>query len=182
MTWGNRPLEAIDRYSELCKLKLKYIDFPQEFNGCADGMCNDLKHRLIIDSFYKNIVNSLCEASRESYSKKKLGKGKCVMGWNKHVAQAHKQARIDYEIYVLHGKPSNGFYYKKMSISRKFFKSRLKFCVNNQEQLKMDKLTSQHSNKDFNDFWKSTKKLDGGTTLPANVEGVSSPKRNSKCV
>lgn len=175
--WGSRGPEVVSRYREMCSERLKHLDFPPEFRKCADGLCNDPAHTSIIDSFYGKIVSALSQSSIDSVGgdRKPIYKGKCVMGWNKHVSSAHRQARLDYEMYILYGKPSSGPVFDRMTLSRKIFKSRLKFCQNNQDQLKMDQLASEHSSKNFKNFWKGTKKLNGSVSLPACVSGASEP-------
>lgn len=60
-----------------------------------------------------------------------------------------------------------------MSLSRRIFKSRLKFCQRNQEQIQLDIIATQHSTRQFGKFWKSTKKLSGRADLPVSVDGSS---------
>lgn len=128
--WGVRTLEQIDRYSDLCNKYLKAIELPQEFQCCLDNMCNNISHRSVIDRLYYDIINALSKASVESSVDKSH---KNILGWNKHVSSSHKQARLDFLTFVSHGKPKSGPIYEKMCSSRKNFKSRLKFCQNNQE-------------------------------------------------
>lgn len=62
-----------------------------------------------------------------------------------------------------------------MSETRKVFKSRLKWCQNNQEQLKMNILAKHRTNKNFCKFWKATGKHDIRPGLPATVGGECEP-------
>ena len=61
-------------------------------------------------------------------------------------------------------------------ISRKIFKSRLKFCQNHQDQLKSDILASHIAGKNFRAFWKGTKRMNGKVSLPVSVGGCSEPR------
>lgn len=144
-------------------------------------MCQNKQHRVTIDNLYQKIIDILQTASVECHcchkcQSKSKPKNQIVYGWNNHVRDAHKQARLDYKMYLLNGKPSNGPILNKMLESRKFFKSRLKYCQNNQEQIRMDSLASKHRSHKFKKFWKDTKSLNGKTGLPVSVEGVSDPK------
>ncbi|KAG7306786.1 hypothetical protein JYU34_008224 [Plutella xylostella] len=60
-----------------------------------------------------------------------------------------------------------------MQASRRLFKSRLRWCQNNREQIKMDILASLHSTNDFRGFWKATNKLNSKPGLPVSVNGIS---------
>ncbi|CAF4958321.1 unnamed protein product [Pieris macdunnoughi] len=67
--------------------------------------------------------------------------------------------------------------YEQMCLSRKVFKSRLKWAQNNQEQIKMDLIAEQRANKNFVQFWKSTGKLNLRPSIPASVGGESDPEK-----
>ncbi|XP_013197335.1 uncharacterized protein LOC106140306 [Amyelois transitella] len=177
VVWGNRNEQQIRMYSNICNGKLKCIDFPSEFNSCCDTRCADLQHREVIDRFYDNIVSSLSQAAIESFLIKKGGRGGYIVGWNKHVKDAHREARLRFSEWVLHGKPSSGVFYNAMAESRILFKSKLKFCQNNQEQIQMDILASHHKSKKFGNFWKHTNKLNHRQGLPASIQGVVDPKQ-----
>ncbi|RVE53771.1 hypothetical protein evm_001663 [Chilo suppressalis] len=75
-----------------------------------------------------------------------------------------------------HGCSRTGPVYNEMIESRINFKSRLKWCQNHSEQLKMDMLSSKHSKHDFRKFWKATKSLNGKHSLPVSVDGVNDIK------
>ncbi|XP_047992679.1 uncharacterized protein LOC125231282 [Leguminivora glycinivorella] len=62
-----------------------------------------------------------------------------------------------------------------MCSSRKLFKDKLKWCQDNQTQIKMDILATHHQAKNFAKFWKSTNKLNPKTGVPAAVDGHCEP-------
>jgi hypothetical protein len=178
IVWGVRSAEEIENYASTCNNKLKLIDFPSEFQLCADKLCCDINHRIIIDRYYKAIIEALSGSAVDSCTNRlpqNIKRNRCLRGWNRHVAEAHKQARIDFSTYVWYGRPQCGPIYEAMYHSRKIFKSRLRFCQVNQEQISMDVLSSQHKSKQFSKFWKSTKKLNGKVSMPASVDGISDP-------
>lgn len=74
------------------------------------------------------------------------------------------------------GRPRSGIVYQEMSESRRNFKSRLKWCQNQQEQIKMDSLADKHSKGNFRGFWKETGKVNVRPGLPVSVDGVTDPK------
>ena len=106
--WGDRQIDETEKYTDICNDKLKHLHFPSELCVCADSMCNNINHRPIIDNLYNDVINILCKASVQSKTVKKCKKGKSVVGWNKHVRDAHRQARQAYQSYVIHGKPDSG--------------------------------------------------------------------------
>lgn len=93
----------------------------------------------------------------------------------RHVQEAHKRARLCFQQWCLFDKPMSGPLYEEMCSSRKTFKSKLKFCQNHKDQVKMDIIASHHKSKNFDQFWKATNKLNPKMSLPASVENVSEP-------
>ncbi|CAG9116260.1 unnamed protein product [Plutella xylostella] len=55
--------------------------------------------------------------------------------------------------------------------NRKKFEAKLKWCQNNQDQIKMDIIASHHQAKNFGKFWKETNKLNPRVGLPVTVDG-----------
>jgi hypothetical protein len=101
---------------------------------------------------------------------------KKIIGWNKHVGEAHREARVCFQNWVLFGKPTTGHIFNLMCHSRKVFKSRLRWVQNHQDQVKMDILASHHRKNDFRNFWKCTKKMETKTSLSVNINGTFDAK------
>ncbi|XP_063540052.1 uncharacterized protein LOC134749077 [Cydia strobilella] len=59
-----------------------------------------------------------------------------------------------------------------MCLSRRVFKSKLKWCQDRQEQIKRDILAMNHAAKDFKGFWKNTKVLIVAPGVPVSIGGV----------
>lgn len=174
--WGERKTEQIALYNQLCNEQLKLIDFPSKLSGCCDFSCDDVEHTVIIDKMYDEIVDILTRAAEDSYCySNKLRKKKPVVGWNRHVSDAHREARSKFQLWMWCGKPRSGRVWSEMQESRKIFKSRLKWCQNNSDQLKMDILATQHAKHDFRSFWKSTQKVNSRPGLPVSVGGITDP-------
>lgn len=174
--WKDRKPEQIFKYNALCCERLGAITCPPALNACSDTYCANSDHRLLIDQLYCDITHTLIDASVATSESPAEARKKRVVGWNKHVSQAHREARLKFQMWTLNGKPRAGFLYDEMYSSRKLFKSRLKWCQQHQEQIKMDIIASYHTKKDFRQFWKKTKVLNGQPRLPVSVEGMSSPK------
>lgn len=62
-------------------------------------------------------------------------------------------------------------------VLEKFLKQKLKWCQNKQQQIKLDRIASLHSDKNFSSFWKNTKKLNPRTALPVSVGGENRPSQ-----
>jgi exonuclease III len=174
--WGERTPEQVNIYTNECNKRLRDIDFPHEFRSCCEKVCQNSSHRGVIDRFYQNIVDALTESSRVG-SRSVKTKYKVIVGWNKHVAEAHRRARQKFLWWNWYGRPTSGPIYREMCESRKIFKSRLKWCQNHKDQIKMNILASHHAKNDFRSFWKQTNKLQSKPSLPVGVCGVREPDR-----
>ncbi|XP_063385061.1 uncharacterized protein LOC134671173 [Cydia fagiglandana] len=173
--WGDRTKEQIAVYTQECDNRLRNIHFPSDFIDCGDKCCSDSSHEVILDNLYRDIVSALSQSaivSKGNVGIKKKNKNR-IVGWNRHVKDAHWRARQAFLVWVCSGKPIVGTEYNNMCESRRIFKSRLKWCQDHQNQIQMDIIASQHSKKDFKAFWKSTSKLNVRSGPPASVEGVT---------
>lgn len=74
------------------------------------------------------------------------------------------------------GRPSTGPVYAQMSLDRKTFKNKLKWCQKNEEKIKLDILATHRSEKNFGKFWKTVKKFNYRNKLPVSVEGLQDGK------
>ncbi|KAJ8736642.1 hypothetical protein PYW08_007298 [Mythimna loreyi] len=169
--WGNRDSKQIDQYHKSCNEKLRDLDFPFELSHCCDAMCDKVEHRSVIDKMYSDIIHILCKAAVDSFDCKYRSHKKCVVGWNRHVYPAHREARVQFQLWCSLGRPRSGPVYDKMTETRRIFKSKLKWCQNNAEQVKMDVLAIQHTKKNFKSFWKETSKLNPRPYTPLSVDG-----------
>lgn len=176
VVWGERKPDQVDLYTKYCNEGLRLIDFPDEFRNCCDNTCSNIKHHRRIDQLYSDIVNVLSQAAIDSGVLKHCNRRRPVLGWNKHVSEFYKEAKIKFHQWMSYGRPRSGHVYEEMKNSRSVFKSRLKWCQNHAEQLKMDALASHHSKNDFRNFWKSTNKLNAKAGRPVSVHGLSDGK------
>ncbi|KAL0810124.1 hypothetical protein ABMA28_010924 [Loxostege sticticalis] len=170
--WGSRNQSQIDKYFEICNDKLRCMDFPEEFRSCANRHCSSLEHKLIIDKMYNSIVCTLREAAIVTHEHREC-RNKYVVGWNKYVKPFHSDARTCFRMWVLYGKPKIGIYYEKMKETRKLFKSKIKWCQDNEQKIKMQILATHIKTKDFSKFWKQTNKFNPRPSVPASVDGES---------
>ncbi|XP_046976555.1 uncharacterized protein LOC124542674 [Vanessa cardui] len=171
--WGNKNPEQIQLYTMLCHERLSNLELPDD-SFCGNYICKNTNHKILIDNLYSDVINILSMAASESCSVKGAVERRPVVGWNRYVRDAHREARSAFLMWSWYGKPVEGHVYNKMKETRSIFKSRLKWCQNHSEQIKMDILASHHSKHDFNNFWKATNKINNGRPgLPVSVDGIS---------
>jgi exonuclease III len=171
IVWGERTTEQVDCYRGECDRLLRSIDFPVELRNCADHSCNESSHKQVIDKLYADIVEPLRSAASVGRGSGDRRSKHRIIGWNKHVREAHRKARDRFLSWTMYGRPDSGRLFREMYESRKVFKSRLKWCQDNQNQIQMDIIASHHTKKDFRAFWKGTNKLRPRPGFPVSVNG-----------
>lgn len=68
------------------------------------------------------MVTTLNQAADYGHSAQKRRKVKHVVGWNKHVRLTHAAARLTFQTWILHRKPTSGTSFNNMCETRYFFK------------------------------------------------------------
>ncbi|XP_022837226.1 uncharacterized protein LOC111364552 [Spodoptera litura] len=172
--WGERTPDQMRCYHDICQSELKYIDFPSQLSQCCDELCSISEHRRLLRDMYVRLVTILTEAAVATHSRaRRRRRGGDIAGWNMHVKDYYKDARLKFCAWADEGKKRYGERYEEMCESRKAFKKKLKWCQDRQEQIKMDNLASHHAKKDFKQFWKQTSKLSCRPGLPVSIDGIN---------
>ena len=119
---------------------------------CNNPNCNSASHKSDIDCLFKKICDSLEIASKHYTPSNKFDfyKEHIVPGFNEHVKELHTIARHDYIAWRNAGKPRFEEICLSMNQSRLRFKSALKFCQHNVNQMKTDELARFMMNNDMN--------------------------------
>ena len=127
---------------------------------CNNPDCNLTSHKSDIGCLYKKICDSLENASKHCIPSNKIDyyKEHIVPGFNEHVKELHTIARHEYTAWRSAGKPRFGGICLSMNQSRLRFKSALKFCQHNENQMRADALARSMMNNDMTEFWKYVKK------------------------
>lgn len=182
IVWNNKSLDQINEYGRLCFEQFAMMcDLSSPcLCDCNTVICsctNDHKN-LFIDSFYNKIVTILQEASiATTRSPTAPSRHRQVTGWNYHVKSAYQTARQKHQWWVACGRPMGGDLYRGMIESRRNFKNKLKWCLNNENSIKMNVLAINRANKNFSKFWKATKALNYKDVLPVAVNDERDPGR-----
>lgn len=171
--WGKRDSEQIHLYTDYCNNKLMLLNCPYELIDCCNKLCDNSEHKKAIKNMYDNIVGILRDAAIYCYKSAPCKNKRSITGWNKHVAPLHARARYCFQSWIRAGRPTHGAIYEDMRDSRRAFKIKLKWCQDNEEQIKMDILATSYKNKHFGKFWQQTNRLNARPSLPADVGGIS---------
>ncbi|KAJ0169527.1 hypothetical protein K1T71_014712 [Dendrolimus kikuchii] len=169
--WGQRDFCQSERYRTHC------IDSFSSLRQSSLGLSDCEKDKALIDNRYNCIIKILQKAAiKTCYTRHGAQKKfKPILGWNHHVKDSHQRARLHFNNWVMCGCPKSGDIYNQMVMSRKQFKSKLRWCQKNQENIKLNILALHQSNKDFIKFWNATKRLNYKTSKPVSIEGIGDP-------
>ena len=104
-------------------------------------------------------------------------KYKTIPGWNDHLKELHTIARKYFLQWRLNGKPLNGSLLDNMKNSRNSFRSALKHCRNNEDEIKNKKMVNSLVGKKYKDFWRDVHTNKNGNVLKQVViDNESSPQ------
>ena len=126
---------------------------------CIDSNCR-FQHDSDLDTFYKNLIEAFMCASSFA-QKKSVKKFQPIPGWNDFCRDKFKIARESFLKWVVEGKPREGPSYNEMNETRKSFRYSLKYCKYNEEQIKIQKLTSDVLKNRPKMFWQEVKSRTG---------------------
>ena len=127
--------------------------------------CSD--HLKQIDDLYSQLWSVLKHASNDNIPATKMytHHDYIVPGFNEFANQLHSEARTDYLLWKVWGKPRAGLLYLNMCQSRIRFKRTLRECRQNEEIIRANAHANSRLKKDMTSFWKGIKK-DNNTRAP----------------
>lgn len=174
--WGERDPDQIKIFGKYCYENLNNCDNFKFICNCDNILsCPHLNDYFkYIDSYYNHIVKVIQEAAIKSARPKRKNCRK-VIGWNYHVKDSHRAARLYFSCWVMAGKPPKGEIFNKMRNSRSEFKNKVKWCQKNEEMIKINILATHRRSNNFSKFWNATKKLNYKQNLPVSMDGVQKP-------
>ena len=135
---------------------------------CCVQNCSSTDHRTDVSNYYESICESIRSAMIRFIPSKKVNVGNYSMaGGNDLVADKHEAARQAFREWVSAGKPRTGYICELMKRARAHFKLAMRFCKNNDEQLRNDAMAKNYLTNQSK-FWK-------------NVKNVSNNSITNKC-
>ena len=121
--------------------------------SCSDINCKDGDHLKEIDLVFSSLKNILLN-STEQFKCEHNRKFKIVPGWNDEVKHLHSKARETFLLWKVCGRPVSGDLCESMRTARAEFKCALKYCKDNEELIRKEKLLRSLNDKDYKRFWK----------------------------
>ena len=124
-----------------------------EVLNCQVIGCKNRDHRKRLDKIFFLLKRVLTESTSD-FRFTRNRKYKTIPGWNDHVKELYSIARKHFMQWRSNGKPLNGPALDDMKYSRICFRSALKNCKTNEEEIKNKKMVENLLNKNYRDFWR----------------------------
>ena len=145
-------------HTDICAYQaniLHGLDFINlECINCCIYMCTDNAHRVGMRNTYLALIDLMLSSSEKfMISRSSPKKFTPVPGWNSRCKGSHYEARKCFLDWKNQGRPRSGPYYDDMKESRTIFRRDLKFCKENDENLRNDKIMESLKSKDMGKFW-----------------------------
>ena len=143
----------------------------------ANGRCDNCNHHQIITDYYNEVLCCV-ETAVNTYVPSKQSTVENVYnvpGGNDYVREKHSEARSAYLDWIIDGRRRYGCLFKRMQRTRATFKLALRYCRQNEQQVRADACAVNLCNKDPIKFWQSVKKINNSkaTKYVSTVGGVS---------
>lgn len=146
---------------------------------CTEVLCN-IDHRSDIDSYYRTLLSSMLKFTNE-FMNVKSRKFKPVPGWNEYCKLKYTAARDAFVMWKDSGKLRTGILFDNMLLTRKQFKCSLKYCRDNEQNIRDKKLASAMTSNNMYEFWKEVKRRRNKTNVHVNsVDGLKSDENISR--
>lgn len=181
--WQKASDNDIQRYCEMTKHHLGFIDIPVTTLTCQDIHCNVAAHKQDIDTFYNDICHALlrCGDCCIGKSKSRQSDIKIIPGWNDQVKDLHSEARDAYILWRDLGKPRSGPACQLMRRTRLVFKYALRHCKRQEESARADAMAKDLHNNKAKSFWSKVAKVQNNELpLPTEVNKCNGEDEISK--
>ena len=143
---------TLSRYTTYVDQLLQNVMLPRELLEClaAGGKCDQCNHHQIITYYYNQFLWCVKCAVDAYVPCKRVSADTTynVPGWNDYVHDKHYEAHNAYLDWLRDAKPHYGLLFYRMQRTRASFKLALRYCRQNEQQLRADRCASNLSNKD----------------------------------
>ena len=141
--------------------------------SCYDVNCKNDNHNNELTNLF-NVLKNILIQSTDNFKFVKVNNFKVIPGWNDYVKQFYNVARECFLLWKDEGRPLQGILLENMKASRAIFRNALKFCRDNDRDIRNSKLLENLKNKNFSVFWSEVAKVDKhNIPQPTEIDGLS---------
>ena len=154
MSVGDR--ETIKQFIDCEIMRKKVLD--NHSLSCFNLNCSNKNHRSEMLHIFESIKCILLEAT-EKFKFINEKKFKIIPGWNDHVKHLHLIARESFLLWKENGKPPQGRLLEDMKKTRANFRAALKYCKDNEREIRSKKLLNNLRLKNHKGFWRDVAEI-----------------------
>ena len=166
--WENATKENIENYKKQLRYFLNQYHIPLCIVNCDNLFCNDHNDIIIekVDELLE--IMTIC-AEITIPSKIVTSEPKGIPGWNEFVKPYKNKSIFCNELWVSAGKPSSGQLFDDRKFARYKYHWAIKQVKKNKDRIILNKTAQQLTQKSFNDFYKTIKKLKGNNRMQVTI-------------
>ena len=181
--WRKATLQDKFEYKQVLDNSLSNLVIPQECLECRDVKCKDENHRIALDDYILEILDSIEESTKQkipysnasSESASKASRRKIIPGWTELVQPHKDEANFWYATWRSAGKPRHGNLYDNMRFYRNRFRYAKRRCENAAAAVSRDRFIESCLLGD-KDLFKELKKFKGTQQkIVSRMDGKTDP-------
>ena len=154
--WDKASQNDISLYGDYLDYSVSNLHFSSLY--CSDVNCTSEDHKRELGLIYQYVVDAIKECSSHLPLNSNLAKFESIAGWNDHCKALYASARDKFLVWRRNGSVRSGQIFEEMKSSRGIFKKALKFCRDNQLNIKKRKLLENFTQSNKGGFWKMVSK------------------------
>ena len=166
--WENATKQNIENYKNHLDHFLNQYHIPSYVLNCDKYFCNT--HDNNIFEMGDEILECMTISAELTIPTKKISsETKGIPGWNEYVKPYKDKSIFCHELWVNAGKPQSGNLFNDRKFARYKYHWAIKQVKKNKDKIILNKTAQQLTQKSFNDFYKTIKKLKGNNNSLATV-------------
>ena len=166
--WAKATEENIRNYKMQLENLLNYYQLPSSIINCNNLFC-DIHDNIIIEKIDEILEIMTIAAELTIPTKIVTNVPKGIPGWNEYVKPYKNKSIFCHDLWVSAGKPSSGQLFDDRKFARYKYHWAIKQARKNKDNIILNKTAQQLTQKSFNEFYKTIKKLKGNSNIVPTV-------------
>ena len=166
--WAKATEENIRNYKMQLENLLNYYQLPSSIINCNNLFC-DIHDNIIIEKIDEILEIMTIAAELTIPTKIVTNEPKGIPGWNEYVKPYKNKSIFCHDLWVSAGKPTSGQLFDDRKFARYKYHWVIKQARKNKDNIILNKTAQQLTQKSFNEFYKTIKKLKGNSNIVPTV-------------
>lgn len=173
IAWHKVNDRNVNVYRQILKNKLGQRKLPDSL-FCKNVFCECPIHRQEIDEYCKFIVDACLNAANDCLPKnvKKSGEPKSTPYWNDEVRSKREDSLEAKWVWESIGRPNSGPIFDEMRGTKRRYHYAVRRIKRKESCLRNKRMAEALSSGRNSDMWSETRKAQGGSKKPSNIDGI----------